>query len=140
MRQHPWLVLPLAIVLLGSLAAGPVRADEGGNPADQPVTAEAPDPGAVTPEPYDPNLARLNKGECRRVARQILQYTDVAARANDRGDELWEQSTAAHLDRLEARWNTLCANEDDTYLRLFNAALTTAGRLALKYFTMGYFD
>jgi hypothetical protein len=140
MRLLPFPGLVLGIALSAVLAAGLVRAEDNGNPADQPATAEAPDPGAVAPEPYDASLARLNKGQCRKLARQIIQYTDVAARADDRGDELWEQSTVAHVDRLEARWNALCATEDDSFARMFNRALTVASRLALKYFTMGYFD
>ena len=128
------------IVLLAALAAGPLRAEDAASAPDSSAASEAPEPGAVTPEPYDPALARLEPGECRKLARKIVHYTDVAAQASDRGDELWEQSTVAPVDRLEARWNELCANEDDSFTRWFNAALKTAGRLALKYFTMGYFD
>ena len=140
MRLLPFPGLVLGIVLSAVLAAGPARSEDGDNPADQPATAEAPDPGAVAPEPYDPNLARLNKGECRKIERQIIQYTDVAARANDQGNELWEQSTVARVDHLEERWNALCATEDDSFARMLNRAITIGSRLALKYFTMGYFD
>jgi len=140
MRLLPFPGLVLGIALSAVLAAGPARAEDGGNSADQPATAEAPDPGAVAPEPYDASLARLNKGECRKVARQIIQYTDVAARANDQENEMWEESTVAHVDRLEARWNALCATEDDSFARMLNRALKVGSQLALKYFTMGYFD
>jgi len=140
MRLLPFPGLVLCIALSAVLAAGPARPDDGGNPADQPATAEAPDPGAVAPEPYDPKLASLNKGECRKIARKIIQYTDVAARANDQGNELWEQSTVAQVDHLEKRWNALCATEDDSFARMLNRAITIGSRLALKYFTMGYFD
>jgi len=140
MRLLPFPGLVLGIALSAVLAAGPARSEDGGNPADQPATAEAPDPGAVVPEPYDPNLARLNKGECRKIERQIIQYTDVAARANDQGNELWEQSTVARVDHLEKRWNALCATEDDSFARMLNRALTLGTQLAIKYFSMGYFD
>lgn len=140
MRLLPFPGLVFGIALSAVLAAGPARSEDGGNPADQPAMAEAPDPGAVVPEPYDPKLARLNKGECRKIERQIIQYTDVAARANDQGNELWEQSTVAHVDRLEERWNALCATEDDSFARMLNRALTLGTQLAIKYFSMGYFD
>ncbi|MCC6641863.1 MAG: hypothetical protein IT386_11945 [Deltaproteobacteria bacterium] len=138
MRRRPAMIS--GILLLAALAAGPLRAEGDASPAEQPAAAEAPDPGAVAPEPVDPALAKLRPGQCRKLARKIVHYTDVAAQASERGDELWEHSTSAHVDRLEARWNALCANEDDRFVRWFNAALKTAGRLALKYFTMGYFD
>lgn len=138
--MRPRLVIVLGALLATVLSAAPLRADDVTDAAEPAAASEAPDPGAVAPEPYDPTLARLKPGECRKLARKIVHYTDVAARASDRGDELWEQSTVAHVDRLEARWNALCANEDDRFTRWFNAALKTAGRLALKYFTMGYFD
>ena len=140
MRLLPFSGLVLGIALSAVLAAGPARSEDGDNPADQPATADAPDPGAVTPEPYDPNLARLNKAKCRRLARQIVQYANVAAEANDSGDERWEQSSVAHVDRLEERWNALCAKEDDSFARMLNRALTLGTQLAIKYFSMGYFD
>ncbi len=121
--------LALALGMLLVVAPGGARAEGG-----------IPDGGAVAPEPYDPNLARLNKGQCRKLARQIVHFTNVAAMADERGDELWEQSSVDRVDHLEARWNALCANEDDSFNRMFTRALRTAGRLALKYFTMGYFD
>jgi hypothetical protein len=138
MRQLPSLGFALAILVSALPAAGPARAQE--TAAESAVAARAPDSGAVTPEVYDPDLAKFHKAECKKIARQIVQYTDVAARADDRGDALWEQSTVAHVDRLEARWNALCASEDQTWAILFNKALNTAGRLALKYFSMGWFD
>jgi len=130
--------IALALGLLVSLPALPAGAEDA---AADPAEVSAPaSPGAVNPEPYDPNLAKLNKGDCRKLARKIVHYADVAAQASDRGDDLWEETTVAHVDRLEARWNALCATEDTTVLRMVNAAITTASRLALKYFTMGYFD
>ena len=140
MRLLPFPGLVLGIALSAVLAAGPARSEDGDNPVDQPATAEAPDPGAVAPDPYDPMLASLNKAKCRRLARQIVQYTNVAAGANDQGNELWEQSTVAHVDRLEERWNALCAKEDDSFARMLNRALTMGTQLAIKYFSMGYFD
>jgi len=140
MRLLPFSGLVLGIALSAVLAAGPARSEDGDNPADQPATAEALDPGAVAPEPYDPKLASLNKAKCRRLARQIVQYTNVAAVANDSGDERWEQSSVAHVDRLEERWNALCATEDNSFALMLNRALTMGTQLAIKYFSMGYFD
>ena len=37
---------------------------------------------------------------CRSLSRQIARYTEVAQMARERGDELWEESTEAHIDRL----------------------------------------
>ncbi len=119
----------IAVGLAICLAAAPAPAQD---------AAASPDPGVVKPEPFDPNLAKLNRSECRRLGRQIVHFTDVAAQASERGDELWEKGTAAHVDRLESRWNALCATEDDSFARMVNAALKTAARLAIRYFTMGY--
>ncbi len=105
----------------------------------QPDVGAAAEPGVVNPEPNDPDLARLNKGECRKLAKKLVHYSTVAERANDRGDEMWEAATVAHMDRLEARWNNLCANEDDSFNRWFTAMLRTAGKLARRYFTMGWY-
>lgn len=116
----------LALAFLLALAAAPALA-----PAD------VPDSGNVDPEQYDPDLARLNPGECRTLAKQIVRYTDVAAMADDRGDDLWESHTRARVDRLEERWNALCADPDDSMARAMWAALRTAGQVALRYFTMG---
>ncbi len=139
MRLAPSLGLALTLGLWSVLAATPARGQDAYEPADQAAVAEPLDQGEVTSEPYDPNLAKLNPGECKRLGRQIVQLVDVAARANDRGDELWEASAAARMDRLEKRWNEKCGTEDDSFARLVWAALRTAGRLAIKYFTGGYF-
>jgi len=104
------------------------------------ASAGAPDPGAVVPNPYDAKLASLHPGECQKLARQMLHLSDVVKMANDRGDALWEKATADQLDHLEARWNDICAKEDDSFNRMLVAALHTAGHLAVKYFTMGYMD
>jgi hypothetical protein len=138
MRRLPFVGF-LALVLLASFpAAGPAHAQDAAATAEDAGTP--PDPGVVEPDPVDPTLSKLNRAQCKRLARQILQYTDVAARASDRGDDLWEQTTVAHVDRLEERWNTGCASPDQTWAIFLNQMMSTAARLALKYFTMGYFD
>jgi hypothetical protein len=120
------------------LAADPARGQDVSQPPDPSASEQPLDQGEVTPEPFDPNMAKLNPGECKKLGRQIVHLVDVAAQANDRGDDLWESSTAARMDNLERRWNEKCGTEDDSLARLTWAAIRTAGRLALKYFSGGY--
>jgi len=52
---------------------------------------------------------RGNRGECRRMTKQINHYENVVLkRAQDRGDKMWEESMYAHLDRLKNRRADRC--------------------------------
>ncbi len=122
-------VLPCLALLLAVTAPGAALAQE----------EAGPESGNVMALPPDPALTRANKGECRKLGKKIVHYTRVAERAEERDDELWLQSTVAHVDRLEERWNTLCGHYEDTWSKQVTALLKEAGTLALRYFTMGYY-
>ncbi len=92
-------VLPCLALLLAVTAPGAALAQE----------EAGPESGNVMALPPDPALTRANKGECRKLGKKIVHYTRVAERAEERDDELWLQSTVAHVDRLEERWNTMSA-------------------------------
>ncbi|CAG0969687.1 hypothetical protein MYXO_01223 [Myxococcaceae bacterium] len=118
--------LALLLALSGALPALAQEAEEPG-----------PDPGAELALPPDPVLTQLNKRECRKLGKKIVHYTNVAARAEERGDALWEGASVAHVDRLEARWNSLCGHYEDTWSKQVTELLKEAGVLALRYFTFG---
>ena len=118
------------VLLLAITGAGPALAEDAEGPADT---------GETMALPPDPTLTRLNKGECRKLGKKIVHYTDVAARAEDRGDPMWEEAAVAHVDRLEERWNTLCGHYEDTWAKQVTELLKEAGILALRYFTFGYY-
>jgi len=101
--------------------------------------ADGADERQVRMEPYDHDVARLNPGQCRTLAKQIVRYNDVAAMAEERGDDLWEDHTRDRLDHLEYRWNALCGDPDDTTARMMWAAMKEAGQIALRYFTLGMY-
>lgn len=126
----PVRLLPCFALLLAIAASSAAVAQEG--------EAE-PDTGAVLALPPDATLTRLNKGECRKLGKKIVHYTEVASRAEERDDEQWQAATVAHVDRLEERWNTLCGHYEDTWAKQVTALLKEAGILALRYFTMGYY-
>lgn len=86
-----------------------------------------------------------HRGTCRRISRQIDQFEDTLVRARERDDELWEQGTLEHLERLYNRRGTLCPEYAMTRAaarraqNMQNAAefLKAAGSAAIRYFTFG---
>lgn len=77
--------------------------------------------------------------ECVKLTNQIERYVGDVERARERDNELWERATLEHIDRLAQRRAQRCpeyAKDDETMKRLAKL-LRTAGRLALRYFTMG---
>lgn len=87
-------------------------------------------------------VQKANRGQCRKIARQLEQHAMSVEFAASRGDALWATSTLQQMERLDVRRARLCP---DLYPQ-GNAAkamaemrrlLVTAGRLALKFFTMG---
>ena len=88
----------------------------------------------VSAEPPTPSVPAR---ECRRIARQMVHYEQVQEMAKDRGNALWAASTGQHLDQLEARWDAGCDMTDEAWAAVFQRALKTAGRAAIRYFTFG---
>lgn len=79
--------------------------------------------------------------ECHRLTSQIARYEGDVDRARERGNELWENATLEHIDRLSDRRASRCpqyAEDKGASLRRLGRALGTAAALAARYFTMGY--
>ncbi len=89
----------------------------------------------LAPVPVD---AKPYYGECRRMTRQIAHYAEVADRARDRDNELWEEATLQQIGRLTERRARLCPEyaKKDAGEEVVKA-LRTAARIAAKLFLMG---
>ena len=48
---------------------------------------------------------------CKVIENQIAHFTDVAEMARERGDEMWEASTEAHIDRLLLQHQRRCPQQ-----------------------------
>lgn len=91
---------------------------------------------------------RGNRGECRRMTKQINHYENVVLkRAQARGDELWEESMYAHLDRLKNRRADRCPEYREQRKAFaaiarqaaqMRALMAAAAKGAAKYFTGGW--
>ena len=85
--------------------------------------------------------AAANVSRCRRLTRQIDHFESVAEIAKGRGDRLWFDGTAAHIQRLSDRRNRLCPQEKPNYVLMmtkwFGKTAKAAGRSFLKYVTFG---
>jgi hypothetical protein len=80
--------------------------------------------------------------ECHRLTSQITRYEGDVELARERGNELWENATLAHIDRLSQRRASRCSQYDEEKIaamrmRQFGQMLGKAAKLAAKYFTMG---
>jgi hypothetical protein len=91
-------------------------------------------------------IAEKVTGECRRITRQIDHFEDVVRMAQERENQLWEQSTKRHIQTLGERRARLCPEyakqfEERSKARRFAKAtgemIKTAGQLFLKYMTFG---
>jgi hypothetical protein len=97
-----------------------------------------------------PSAARgdeFHGNECRRTEKQIAHYENVLVLAQDRGNDLWEDATRAHLDRLQTRFEQRCpeqAKADSIARAAARAAEETrqliklAAQAAITYFTGGF--
>jgi hypothetical protein len=52
-----------------------------------------------------------NPRSCKVIEKQIARYTGVAEMARERGDEMWEESTEAHIDRLTLQHQRRCPQD-----------------------------
>ncbi len=78
---------------------------------------------------------------CRKLTRQIEHYQGVVQLAQQREDDLWEQTMQQHVDRLVIRRAARCPDyevDDETWDRI-KEFLYLGGKIAIKYFTFGLF-
>jgi len=102
-------------------------------------------PAAAFGEP----VRRLaNRGDCRRMTKQIDHYENVVLEmAKQRGNKAWEASMEAHLSTLKNRRADRCPEynkQRNMFIRAREEArqmqrmMKMAGKAALKYFTGGW--
>lgn len=92
-----------------------------------------------------PALAQYNQApavprECRRIANQIGRYQGDVRMARERGNELWEEATLAHLDRLEGRLYEKCPElaQDNQLAKFVARIIDLAAEAAWQYLTYKY--
>jgi hypothetical protein len=91
----------------------------------------------------------VNRGECKRMTRQIDRYENVVLKmAKQRGNKLWENATTDQISRMKNRRADRCPryNEERTMLKRMKKQADDAARVmkaaakaASKYFTGGWF-
>jgi hypothetical protein len=76
--------------------------------------------------------------ECRRYTRQIEHFAGVVEMAQERGNEMWEQETRRHIERLEARRAERCPEFRPQPSRMAQTAemLRKASAAATKWFLL----
>ncbi len=82
--------------------------------------------------------ARVSRGECAKMTRQIAHYATVVDRARDRNADMWEEHTLRHIGRLSERRARLCPEyrERPAGEQLLKM-LKTAAKIATKLYTWG---
>ena len=71
--------------------------------------------------------------ECHRLTSQIARYEGDVELARERGNELWENATLEHIERLSERRARRCSQyvkDDGAGLRRFGQMLGKAAKLA----------
>lgn len=76
--------------------------------------------------------------ECRRYTRQIEHFAGVVEMAQERNNELWEQETRRHIERLEAQRAQRCPEFRPQPSRMAQTAemLRKASQVAAKWFLL----
>jgi hypothetical protein len=91
--------------------------------------------GAAEQEPIPAGQVH---GDCKRLTKQIARYQGVAKMAHERGDELWEASTKAHVKRLSERRERRCPElvkkEKDEQAIKIARLIKNAAKAAATYF------
>jgi hypothetical protein len=79
--------------------------------------------------------------ECLDMTRRIERYEELAERAAELGNPMWEQQAREHIEALKKERSERCPEWSPAAVanRAIMRMLKTAGELALTYFTMGYF-
>jgi hypothetical protein len=79
-----------------------------------------------------------NRGECKRMTRQIARYERDAKWADQRDDELWEDASRDRIQDLKARREDRCAQyKKKNPLVAFANLVATAARAAAPYVIPG---
>jgi len=120
-----------ALLVLASLAPAATRAQT------RPV---APSQDYVVE--YD--MRHLSARECRKIARQMIRYDrDIQLASRWSGSSYSQELRIATLDKkldmLAERWDKGCDLRDEIMLAKLYDYMKKAGKLALRYFTMGMF-
>jgi hypothetical protein len=82
-----------------------------------------------------------NPARCARYAREIIQYQQMAGRADALGNDEWRDKLEAHVERLRERAEPQCPEikmSDSTWESL-KQLIRLAGKAAVAYFTFGAF-
>lgn len=110
--------------------------------ATQAQTASTPAPSQDYVVEY--NMRHLSVRECRKIARQMIRYDrdiQLASRwsGSNYSQELRIETLDRKLDMLAERWDKGCDLRDEIMLAKLYDYMKKAGKLALRYFTMGMF-
>ncbi len=89
-------------------------------------------------------VQKANRGQCRRLAKQLEVQATSVEMAKRRGNTAWAQATLQQMARLDERRARLCPDLYPQGSRAKAMAemaefLKTAGRTALSVFTFGAF-
>jgi hypothetical protein len=86
-----------------------------------------------------PAGARAGVTECRRLTQQIEHFQRMAEEAEERDNELWEQRTREHVERLVERRKAQCPGfaDGERAAMAFNELLKLAASYAVTFFTLG---
>jgi len=87
-------------------------------------------------------LQKANRGQCRRIAKQLDQHAVSVRQAQSRGNDLWARANLEQMNRLDHRRARLCP---DLYpqsarakaLEEMKRLAKMASKAAVSFFTMG---
>jgi IS30 family transposase len=87
-------------------------------------------------------IQKANRGQCRQIAKQLEQHAVTVERAVNRGNVQWAEATLQYMERLDTRRARLCPDlypqgSAEKAMEEMRRLLVTAGKLALKFFTLG---
>ncbi len=95
---------------------------------------------AAAPAAAQYNQASSLPRECKRIMKQLTRYDGDVQMARDRGNELWENATLAHMGRLETRLYDRCPElePENQLAKFFGKVIDVAAVAAWKYLTYKY--
>jgi len=80
----------------------------------------------------------LNRGDCRRMTRQIARYDRDAKWADERGNQVWEDASKARVKMLSERRDDRCPQyRKPNPLAQFADFVAAAAKAAAPYFIPG---
>ncbi len=88
---------------------------------------------------------KSNRGQCRRLAKQMSQHAVSMEAALEQGNRLWARSLDEQMGRMASRQNRLCPDLAPSRARMAarkayeetKQFFAAAGKTALSYFTFG---